>query len=477
MLELKEIKRLIDRHKTSPARTQARIARRYYNSEHDIKDYRLFYYDVDRMLQEDKHRSNIKISHPFFRELVEQCTSYLLSGGGDIVKSDNPDIDKELQTYFDDVFKSELASLVTSSQVDGFAYLYMYKGIDDKIRFKAVDGLGVIEVNSKLSQDGNEYIIYYYEDTIVDKKLNEVTIERVQVWDKQGTHFYTLAKGKLELDKDVPRNPRPHILYREADKLFYDVFDDIPFYRFDNNPKQESELKAVKDLIDDYDLHACSLSNDIQDMGTALYVVRGYQGNNMDELQKNLKTKKIVGVGEEGGIDVKTVNIPYEARKIKLELNEKNIYKFGFGFNSSQMGDGNITNVVIKSRYALLDLKCNRIEGNLRKLMKELITVVLDEINQNNETGYQVSDTYIELERNIITNELDNADIEVKLTDAQAKRVQMLLGLTHILGEDVVLAQIGDVLDIDVTDIDLDTLQGARLEVNRLSDLMVGMGQ
>ena len=35
--------------------------------------------------------------------------------------------------------------------------------------------------------------------------------------------------------------------------------------------------------------------------------------------------KKIVGVGEQGDLDIKTISIPYEARKTKLELDEKNI--------------------------------------------------------------------------------------------------------------------------------------------------------
>jgi hypothetical protein len=75
-----------------------------------------------------------------------------------------------------------------------------------------------------------------------------------------------------------------------------------------------------------------------------------------------------VGVSESGGIDVITTNIPVEARKAKLDIDKEAIYKFGMGFDSSQTGDGNITNVVIKSRYSLLDLKCNKVEVRLRAI-------------------------------------------------------------------------------------------------------------
>ena len=57
------------------------------------------------------------------------------------------------------------------------------------------------------------------------------------------------------------------------------------------------------------------------------------------------------------------------------------------GFNSSQVGDGNVTNVVIRSRYTLLDLKAKKMEKRLKKLLRGIIEVVLDEINAADGTG------------------------------------------------------------------------------------------
>lgn len=54
-------------------------------------------------------------------------------------------------------------------------------------------------------------------------------------------------------------------------------------------------MKPIKGLIDDYDIMQCGLSNNLKDFDTPLYVVKGFQGDNLDELQQNLKTKKIVG--------------------------------------------------------------------------------------------------------------------------------------------------------------------------------------
>lgn len=99
---------------------------------------------------------------------------------------------------------------------------------------------------------------------------------------------------------------------------------------------------------------ASSLSNNLIDFDAPIYAIKGFEGDNLDELQTNLKTKKIVGLGEEGGIDIKTVDVPYQARQAKLELDEKNIYRFGMGLNTAGLKDTSATtNIAIKAAYSL----------------------------------------------------------------------------------------------------------------------------
>ena len=88
------------------------------------------------------------------------------------------------------------------------------------------------------------------------------------------------------------------------------------------------------------------------DASEYLVVVSGFQGDNMEELIQNTKTKKLIGVDEGGGIDFKTVDVPYEG-KTKLELDEKNIYRFGMGFNSAQLGDGQTSRILLSSHDML----------------------------------------------------------------------------------------------------------------------------
>ena len=63
MLTVDEIKKFIDDDKTSEKKRFAKVGERYYDGDNDIKQYRLFYYNADGNLVEDKTRSNVKIPH------------------------------------------------------------------------------------------------------------------------------------------------------------------------------------------------------------------------------------------------------------------------------------------------------------------------------------------------------------------------------------------------------------------------------
>lgn len=433
----------------------ARVGQRYYEGEHDIRNYRLYYYNADGQLVEDKTRSNIKISHPFFTELVDQEVQYMLSGKDGFVKSNIPELQNELDSYFNENedFTSELYEVLMGAITKGFEYMYAYKNSEDRIAFQCADSLGVVEVRAKDTQDGCDYVIYWYVDRIAKDNKK---IKRIQVWDKDQTYFYVQEEeGKLELDTSVEINPRPHTLYKkgDSDELYYEGFGFIPFFRLDNCQKQFSGLKSIKELIDDYDLMSCGLSNNLQDAQEYLVVVSGFQGDNMEELIQNTKTKKHIGVDENGGVEFKTVDVPYDARKTKLELDEKNIYRFGMGFNSAQLGDGNITNIVIKSRYALLDLKCNKLEIRLRQFLRKILKVVLAEINQINESDYQQKDVYFEFEREVMTNASDNASIEKTDAETEQVKINTLLNLASTLDQETIVQNICDILDINYEDI------------------------
>lgn len=458
MLSTTEIKSLINNDINSEKKKFAAIGQKYYEAKHDIMKCRLFYYNADGKLVEDTMRSNIKISHPFFKELSDQLSSYMLSFNDNPIraKENVEGLQEHLDTYFDEEFWYEIDELITGTYNKGFEYLYAFKNTEDRLSFQCADSMGVVEVREQDTDDGCKYIIYHYPDRI-DK--GKKVIRRIQVWTEKETYYYVqVGNGAVKEDTSININPRPHVVFTDektGQKMGYPL-GYIPFWRLDNNKKQVSGLKPIKGLIDDYDLHACSLSNNLKDFDTPLHVVKGFEGDNLDELQTNLKTKKMVGVDEGGGIDVQTIDIPYQARKEKLDIDEKNIYRFGMGLNTLGLKDTSATtNIAIKAAYSLLELKANKLEKRLKKLLKEIIKVVLAEINQANNTDYQLSDIMFEFEHNIMVNETENIANEFSIAQKEQVEINTLLNLQGLVDDETILRQVCDVLDIDFEDLEL----------------------
>lgn len=458
MLTEAEIIQFIDDDSASQKKRQAKEGLRYYEGDHDIKDYKLYYYDAEGILKEDKTRSNIKISHPFFAELVDQAVQYMLSGKDGFVKSDVPELQTELDNYFNqnEDFTAELYDTLTGAVSKGFEYMYAYKNAENRLAFQNADSIGVVEVEAKHSSDGKNYLIYWYVERINRKGES---VKRVQVWDDAQTYFYTqIDDGSLILDppEENRPNPRPNVIYKKDndDNTYYEGFGFIPFFRLDNCRKQYSDLKSIKKIIDDYDLHACSLSNNLVDFDTPIYAVRGFQGDNLDELIQNVKVKKHIGLDGDGGIDVQTVDIPYAARQTKLELDERSIYRFGMGVSLESLKDTNATtNVAIKSAYALLDLKCNKLEIRLKQFLRKIIKIVLAEINGTNGTDYQQKDVYFDFQREMSTNVVENAQVDLINAQRKQAEVNTIMNVAAAVGDEQTLKAICDVMEWDYEEI------------------------
>ena len=451
MLETQEILAAINNEFNSKKYQYARKGLRYYEGDHDILDYKIYYIDQDGMAVEDNTKSNIKISHAYLTELINQKVSYFHNIKKDFVFSDIPELQAALKERFDDEFFAELVDVLKYGSAEGWSYLYRYLDEEGKSRFNFAEGLGVCEIPSHIASDEMAHIIYCYVEKIKDNKKLEAVLD----YTNESVTYYKKTGNSLMLDDRYKINPRPLILSQpdENGAIYYDQFKRIPFYRFSNNKKEFSDLKPIKGLIDDADMMACSLSNNLQDLSEGIYMVKNYQGTNAEEFIQNVKAKKYVGVGADGDFDVKTFDIPYDARKVKLEIDKEGIYKFGQGFDSSKVGDGNLTNVVIKSRYSELDMKVNDLEIQVRKFLKPIIKDVIDEINKELKTNYKYSDVYLKFERATIINEQET--VQNNLTKAQQRQIDInnILSLNSILPEEEIRKEICRILELNYEDI------------------------
>ena len=86
-------------------------------------------------------------------------------------------------------------------------------------------------------------------------------------------------------------------------------------------------------------------------------------------------------------------------------------------------------------------------------MLKQIIKVVLDEINKQNKKDYQLSDIYFEFTRSVMTNETENIQNEKTEAETQQIKINTILNIAANVGDDQTLRAICDVMDWDFDEI------------------------
>ena len=446
------LKGAISTDRESHGKKQALKGVQYYTGDHEILKNRIFYMNDQDDLVEDTYASNVKIPHQFFTEIVVQKVQYLLSIPMELkVTNEDDKFVEYLEEYYDEEFQLFMQEMLEGASQKGQEYAFVRTTSDDKITFQVADSLGVFYVYDDLNVP--QRLVRYYDEKITKGK-KEITLHRAEVWNEKQVWFFTAEdQGAFKLDSAEEHggvNPRPHILGKnEKGEIAGRDYERLPFARLENNKYLKTDLEPIKALIDDYDIMNAFLSNNLQDFSEAIYVVRGFMGDSLDKLRANLKAKKTVATGDDGGVDVKTIEIPVEGRKTKMDIDKENIYKFGMAFDSAQVGDGNSTNIVIKSRYALLNMKANKAEVRLRVLLKWINEMVVADINRRYKTAYKPEEVEFEFVRETMVNEKDI--VENAKLEAETKQIllETILAAAPKLDDDTVLQQICELYDLD----------------------------
>jgi hypothetical protein len=119
------------------------------------------------------------------------------------------------------------------------------------------------------------------------------------------------------------------------------------------------------------------------------------------------------------------------------------------GFDSAQVGDGNITNVVIKSRYTLLDMKASKAEALLKSMMTWVGQMVVSDINRRHGTAYDPGDIVYSFTRESMVSTSDLAAEDKTRAETDQIRINTILAAAPRLDDESVLRLLCDQFGLD----------------------------
>lgn len=429
----------------------------YYKGQNDIKTNKIYYVDENGSMKEDKYASNVRIPHRFMRELVDQKVQYLLSNPIEIgVPDEKLELEDILAEYYNEDFQQMLQDVISNASQKGFEYVYAQQNSSDRVEFKVADGLKILPVFDNM---GNVVRLVRVWEEEIGNEGQKYTLHHAEVYDSQNIYYFVAKNNdNYMLDPSKEINPTPHVVVAKETINGTEVsgrsYGTIPFYRLQNNAEEETDLAPIKELIDDYDIMNAYMSNNLQDMTEAIYVLQGDVDTTVDNMRMNIKAKHAIITGDtDTKLDVKTFNIPYEGRKAKMELDKENIYKFGMGFDNSQVGDGNVTNIVLLSRYSLLDMKANKTETRLRSLLRWINSLVLNDINRKLGTTYVDSDVEFIINRKLLVNASDQAQVDKLEADTISVKIQTLADVAPFVDNETLVRAMCAELDLDYDEV------------------------
>ncbi|MCW6683043.1 phage portal protein [Aerococcaceae bacterium NML160702] len=447
----KDLTDLIARNLVSAEKKAMKDSLNYYAGKHDILNYKMYYFDSNGQLREEKTRSNIKIPHRFYTQLIDQKIGYLLSNPVEIT-SKNERLNNRLKQYITSDFQAMLYELTEGASLKGWETVYFYFDKQGLIHFDVVDSFNLFYLKDEKGEIA-QIVRYYSITTVKDGKT--VKIEKAEVFDNEKVTYF-IKKGKeYKLDDAKELNPKPHKMLKSNGRLYVAKDNRLPFLILQNNKQASNDLSAIKELIDDYDKMASGLSNNLIDFDQPIYLVKGADGDDLDSLVHNLKARKSIGVSDDGAIDIKTVDIPFEARVEKLNITRKAIYEFGMGFDSTSVGSegAQLTNIGIKSMYSLLDMKCNKAEVKLKAILSQIVSLILANIAEVYSEQYEQHEVDIVIKRSQMTNNKELAEEEQIKANAHLTRVNAILASAMQLDAETVVKLLADEFDLEADDL------------------------
>ncbi len=124
------------------------------------------------------------------------------------------------------------------------------------------------------------------------------------------------------------------------------------------------------------------------------------------------------------------------------------------GLNTAGLKDTSATtNIAIKAAYSLLEMRCTKMIGELKKFLRCILKPVIAEINSQEGTDYQHTQVYFSFNPEIMSNAQENAQIELTEAQEQQTRINTLLGLAIYFDNETLMQNICEILDIDYEEI------------------------
>lgn len=407
----------IARWKNSPQRIMQIKGHLYHENEHDILTRKRTIIGEDGKLQVVENLPNNRLIDNQYGKMVNQKANYLL-GQPFVVEGENEQYVELLKKIFNKRFMKTLKSGGKAALNAGIAWLYPYYNDLGEFSFRLFPGYEVLPFwkdseHTILDFAVRLYIVTGYEGT------TPKIIEKVEVYDLQGIHRFTLDGGSLipDVSTDNEIFESPYITVVDEKEIVTGLnWQKIPLIPLKCNEQEIPLIKKVKTLQDGINVMLSDFENNMQeDARNTILVLKNYDGTNLGEFRHNLATFGVVKVrydGEtKGGVETLEIAVNAENYKTILELLKKALIENAMGYDAKDDRlSGSPNQMNIQSMYSDIDLDANDMETELQAAFEEILWFVNIHLANTGQGDFEGEKVNIIFNRDILINETEAID-------------------------------------------------------------------
>ena len=419
----------------SKTRLDQLTGERYYLGQHDILTKKRTVIGQCGDVEEVHNLPNNKRIDNEVAKYIDQKNNYML-GKPISFECEDEEYIKDVRKILNNRFRRTLKRIGQNSLIGGIAWLCPYISEDGKLMFRDFPSYEILPIWEDTAHTELKMAIRLYEEEKPNAKSEHDTIQRVEVFTKNGIKYYTYENNGLHEDPIKP--DAAYIKIKKGDQVEYRNWDKIPLIAFKLNAKEIPLINRCKNLQDAINEIISSFKDNMEeDSRNTIIVLDNYDGQDLGEFRKNLAQYGAIKVRSADGArgDVRTLHIEVNYANYESILNifktaiKKNCRGYDFSDLNKAAADPNQMN--IKSILSDTDIDANDMEIEFQAAFEEVFWFI-DHYQSNVEEDREVK---VIFNRDGIINE-----IEI---------MQMLIAAGVRVSQRTLLEQVPFVNDVD----------------------------
>lgn len=364
----KVIETLIMEHRNSTRVEWMRTGARYYEVDND--------YRKKNTGLKKEYQADTKLSHPTYKNIIDEKIGFLFSKDVSIYTKNDKTTELIISHLGEDI-NYDLESLGLEASNKGIAWLHPFINAQGEFKLFIPSSEQIIPGWTDSTHTELNYVIRYYDDKVFRFNRFE-TITNVEFWTKDEVTYYRLENGRL-INKKVEGH-----FNANGQVSGWGV---VPWIPFKNNRKEMPDIKAIKSLIDDYDLSRSEVSNYIQEVTNMIFVLKGYSGASLDEFLEHIYKKRVVILDADEDSEASTLNpqMDINAAKEHYEQIKNDILEGGQAINRNLDKFGSApSGVALDFLFNALEIKGNQLISEFSRGFKRLVEFIYLYLDKTN---------------------------------------------------------------------------------------------